>query len=95
LAAGGYDHTVWTWDVTNPDAPRWLATLTAAQDSVFVVEFAPDGHTLTAGTAEKAIRMWETDPDRAATQICAAVGQRITKEEWTRYIPDRPYEPRC
>jgi WD40 repeat protein len=95
LAAGGYDHTVWTWDVTNPDAPRWLATLTAAQDSVFVVEFAPDGHTLTAGTAEEAIRMWETDPGRAASQICAAVGQRITKEEWTRYIHDRPYEPQC
>ncbi|MGK3206179.1 nSTAND1 domain-containing NTPase [Amycolatopsis sp. MEPSY49] len=95
LAAGGYDHTVWTWDITDPGAPRWLATLTAAQDSVFVVEFTPDGHTLTAGTAEKAIRLWETDPGRAATQICAVVGQRITEAEWTRYIPDRPYEPRC
>ncbi|WIV55659.1 AAA family ATPase [Amycolatopsis nalaikhensis] len=95
LAAGGYDHTVWTWDMTDPSAPRWLATLTAAQDSVFVVEFAPDGHALTAGTAEKAIRLWETDPDRAAERICAAVGQRITEEEWARYVPGRPYDPRC
>ncbi|MEV7045311.1 hypothetical protein [Amycolatopsis sp. NPDC051061] len=95
LAAGGYDHTIWTWDISDPRSPRWLATLTAAQDSVFVVEFAPDGHTLTAGTSEKAIRLWETDPDRAAARICAAVGQRITEQEWWRYVPDRPYDPQC
>nr|WP_191252232.1 WD40 repeat domain-containing protein [Amycolatopsis oliviviridis] len=95
VAAGGYDHTIWTWDVTNPESPRWLATLTAALDSIFVVEFTPDGRALTAGTAEKAIRLWETDPDRAAAQICAAVGQRITEQEWFRYVPDRAYAPQC
>lgn len=95
LAAGSSDRTVWLWNVATPAKPNWLATLSAAKDTVFVVAFSHDGHTLAAGTAERAVRLWWTDPNDAAAMICATVGDRISREEWAHYVPERPYAPPC
>jgi WD40 repeat protein/transcriptional regulator with XRE-family HTH domain len=95
LAAGSTDNSVELWDVSQPARPALLASLTAATDSVFVVAFSPDGHTLAAGTAEKAVRLWPVDPAIAAAEVCATAGDPVTRQEWARYLPGRPYDPPC
>jgi hypothetical protein len=30
-----------------------------------------------------------------AARACALAGRALTRDEWARYLPDRPYEPAC
>lgn len=95
LIVGSFDHRVLMWDVSNPRTPTLLESLAAAGDSIFVVSVSPDGRTLAAGTAEKAVRLWTIDPGRAAAEVCDVAGDPITRQEWTQYVPNRPYQPPC
>jgi WD40 repeat protein len=95
LIAGSIDNRVLMWDVSNLRTPTLLESLAAAGDSIFVVAVSPDGRTLAAGTAEKAVRLWTIDPGRAAVEVCEMAGDPITQQEWTQYVPNRPYQPPC
>ncbi len=95
LAAGDTDGTVWLWDVRHADRPTALATLTVPSGSVYSVAYNPDGHTLAAGGADMKAWLWDTDPERVIAQVCAAVGDPLTREEWAQYVPGLPYQRPC
>ncbi|MGY1617779.1 BTAD domain-containing putative transcriptional regulator [Geodermatophilus sp. SYSU D00691] len=40
-------------------------------------------------------RRWPLDPMAWVEQACAVVGRDLTRTEWERYLPDRPYRPTC
>ncbi|MCG5217901.1 WD40 repeat domain-containing protein [Streptosporangium sp. KLBMP 9127] len=53
------------WDITDPDRPTRLATLTGHTDGIFAVAFAPSGRTLATGSLDSTVRLWDvTDPRR-------------------------------
>jgi WD40 repeat protein len=95
LAATAGDGTVWIWDLHDRYRPTVYATLTLGAGSMYPVHYQPRTRLLTAGGDEKKAWIWTTDPDQAATLICDTSGDTITREEWTKYIPDRPYNPPC
>ncbi|MFJ8045465.1 helix-turn-helix domain-containing protein [Kitasatospora sp. NPDC096147] len=95
LAVASTDRTVWLWDLTDPRHPVGTATLKAAEDGLLTVAFASDGHTLAAGGRDRAVRLWETDPGRAAARVCAAAGAPLAAAEWARLVPERPFTPPC
>jgi hypothetical protein len=35
------------------------------------------------------------NPQRTATQICAALARNLTHDEWNRYVPGLPYQRTC
>ena len=57
--------------------------------------FSPDSHTLATGSDDHTARLWDTDPDHIATQVCASAYPRITPAEWSQYLPDLAYQPPC
>lgn len=95
LAGGSTDDTIWLWDLARPRRPVHLATLTGPAKGVLAVAFGPDGHTLAGGGHDRTVRLWDTSPAAAAARICATTGEPITRAEWTRYVPGRPYDPPC
>ncbi|HEU5473785.1 MAG TPA: helix-turn-helix domain-containing protein [Actinophytocola sp.] len=95
LAAGSTDATIWLWDLTRPQQPDHIATLTGPTKGVLSVAIDPSGRRLAASGHDRTVRLWNTDPNAAATWICDVVGDPITAQEWTQYIPEVPYTPPC
>ncbi|TQM81766.1 WD40 repeat protein [Saccharothrix saharensis] len=94
--AGAYnDGTIWIWDIRDRTTPLHLATLTLPAKQVFTIQFRPGHTTLAAGGGDKIPRVWTTDIDQAAAQVCRSTGTPITPEEWARYVPDHDYQPPC
>ncbi|TCC10403.1 helix-turn-helix domain-containing protein [Kribbella soli] len=95
LAATTRAGQVWLWDVAVPLHPSTVAILAASSAAVWSVGFSPDGHTVATGGSDRTVRMWETDPTRAAALVCAVGGDRITEDEWRKYVPGVPYRQAC
>ena len=95
LAAGITDDTAWVWNLDSPRHPVPAATLTGPTGAIYSIAFSPDGRTLGAGSADGTIRLWDTHPGPAARAVCATAGQPLTRAEWARYAPGRPYNPPC
>ncbi|HET8658237.1 MAG TPA: AAA family ATPase [Micromonosporaceae bacterium] len=95
LATGSTDNTIWLWDLTDHRQPTHLATLTGATKGVLTVAFKPTDDHLAAGGHDRTVRLWNTEPEAAASWVCATAGETVTQREWELYIPDRPYTPPC
>lgn len=94
LAVGSNDGSVWLYDLRTKTPTRY-ATLQAVGGDVNAAMFDPAGGHLAAGGRSSVVRIWETDPDAYAAQICASAGDPITKTEWTQYVPGAAYAPPC
>jgi WD40 repeat protein len=95
LAAGVTDGTVWLWNFADPDSPSLIATLTGPAGHVYSVAFAPGGGQLAASSSDGTVHLWDTNPTAARAAICANLGQPLTKEEWSAYVPDVRYHAPC
>jgi WD40 repeat protein len=95
LATGGNDGTIRLWATDDPSAPRLLGALTGHSGPISGIAFSPDGRTVVTSSDDKAIRLWETDPERVAERICRTAYPRLSEKEWTRYIPGTDFQPPC
>jgi WD40 repeat protein/transcriptional regulator with XRE-family HTH domain len=95
LAAGVTDGTVWLWRVTAPASPSLIATLTGPAGHVYSVAFAPSGGQLAASSDDGTVHLWNVSPGAAESQVCANLGQPLTRAEWNVYVPGVPYRAPC
>ena len=75
-------------DVADPSDPRPWAVLGSTTDPQLHQgrNASPAGGLLAVG-AEGAMWMWQLDPDRVVSDVCAG-GVQLTCEEWKRHFPD-------
>ncbi|MEU8465953.1 XRE family transcriptional regulator [Streptomyces sp. NPDC029003] len=95
LATASDDRTVRLWSVPPGGRPAALATLTGFATAVGSVAFSPDGATLAAGGYDSTLRLAGTDLGRAVAGACAHTGPRITRAQWSSYMPYLDYAPPC
>lgn len=96
-AAGAADSgTINLWNVTDPDRPTAIGRpLTVETGAVAVLAFSPDGHTLAATTDDGVATLWDLRAKSAINRICAASSGALSRQQWSRYVPELPYDPPC
>ncbi|MCX5400636.1 hypothetical protein [Streptomyces sp. NBC_00102] len=98
LAAAGHTDagTINLWNVTDPDHPVPIGLpLTVETGFVAVLAFAPDGRTLAATTDEGVATLWDLDVEAATSRICAGSSGALSRQQWSRYVVQLPYDPPC
>jgi WD40 repeat protein len=92
LASGGFDWTVRLWDLSRNIE---LASLTTHNDVVYALVYSPDGQTLYSAGVGNFIRIWNLDIRALQRQLCSTAHRDLSREEWTEFLPDRPYRKTC
>ena len=95
LAVTAGDGSVWLWNVRDPRHPKVVATITGSPDAVYTDVFDQGRPILITAGVGRTVRLWNTDATAVADRLCATAGTPITRAEWSRYLPDRPYRPPC
>ena len=95
LAAAAVDGGTWVWTLGEDHTTERYATLDTGGAAVYSIAFAPDQPLLVAGASDGSLHAWRFDTPSAVNQICDALGDTITHDEWERYLPDRTYDPPC
>jgi WD40 repeat protein len=80
------------WDVAT--GIRIGPTLTAGRRTA-MVDVSDDGRQLLLTLANGEGAIWDIDPKSWARRACALANRTLTREEWDRFLPGRPYTPAC
>ncbi|MEO8694623.1 MAG: BTAD domain-containing putative transcriptional regulator [Acidimicrobiales bacterium] len=56
--------------------------------------WAPDGTSFAAIDATS-LQIWDIDPQTWVAAACRFVGRNLTRDEWTKYGPNKPYRETC
>ncbi|SEG99801.1 WD40 repeat [Nonomuraea solani] len=93
MASAGEDATIHLWDRATG---RTITTLAGHTAAVNAVAFGSDGRRLVSAGEDMTVRMWEVPiPAGPFTAACELLAAPMTKEEWSQYLPDDPYERVC
>jgi ABC-type oligopeptide transport system ATPase subunit len=94
LASAGSDKRVQMWVL---DFPEDLPIVMEDNNGfIWDIAFAKGSDYLIAACHESEIRVWPTDPDLLAKQVCPKLTRNMTLEEWNRYVGgDIPFENTC
>ena len=93
LAGGAGAGQTWMWRVTEKRRLTPMAIFRASTTETWALRFAPDGSRLAAASGD--VYLWDTDPHRAIDRVCANTGDRVSEIEWTKNIPNAPYQRVC
>ncbi len=94
LASAGADRRLQLWIMDQ------LEELPVVMDDnngfVWDVAFSKNGDYLIAACHESEVKIWPTDPQILAAQVCPKMKRNMTPEEWRIYVgEDVPYENTC
>jgi WD40 repeat protein len=93
LAVSGFGEPAASlWDVGT--GTRIGPSLTAGRRTA-MVDLSSDGRQLLLTLANGEGAVFDVDPESWARRACALANRALTREEWERFLPGRPYEPAC
>lgn len=93
LASAGADFYIFLWDVSTgqPIGKR----LTGHTSSIGALTFNHRGDVLASGDNNGNVFLWNLAFDEFAQTLCARAGRNLTRDEWSQYFPDEPYQATC
>ncbi|WP_261558165.1 WD40 repeat domain-containing protein [Frankia tisae] len=96
LAVGGAAGQITLWDMSSPVRPvrRGVLPVGANPGTTTTLGLAGPAGTLAAATGDS-VRLWQLDLLAAQDEVCARVGDRISREQWRSYLGHRRYNPPC
>jgi hypothetical protein len=94
LASAGSDRKLQMWVLDHPeDLP---IVMDNNNGFVWDIGFTTGANFLVAACHNSEIRIWPTNPELLANQVCPILKRNMTKEEWETYVGnDIPYEDTC
>jgi WD40 repeat protein len=96
LASASFDGSIKVWNMRNlNDQP---IVLKDHSSWVWKMAYSPQGDKLVAGCVDNLVRVWPTNSDVMAEQICSRIRRNMSIKEWEQYVApvnDIPYESTC
>ncbi|MFI9780743.1 WD40 repeat domain-containing protein [Streptomyces sp. NPDC051956] len=93
-ATAGADGRIRLLDIGDLNHPLKVAALSSGDlYPLATLGFSPDGRLL-AAASDLGTRLWTVDRKAILQRLCAE-SPRITRNQWSQYLPDRPYDPPC
>ncbi len=94
LASAGADKRLQMWVL---DFPEDLPIVMDNNNGfIWDISFAKGSDYLIAACHESEIRVWPTNPDILANQVCPKLNRNMTQDEWAKYVgSDIKYENTC
>jgi WD40 repeat protein/energy-coupling factor transporter ATP-binding protein EcfA2 len=87
LASAGSDKRLQMWVLENPeDLP---IVMDNNNGFIWDIAFAKGSDYLIAACHESEIRIWPTDPDLLANQVCPKLTRNMTQDEWNKYVGEK------
>ena len=81
------------WDVTT--GVQFGATFPGFDNVWNAAAFTPDGSKLVVVYANGKAFVWPARWQDWAAHACEVASRQLTREEWSAFLQDRPYEPVC
>jgi WD40 repeat protein len=95
LAVAGFGEPAASlWDVENGTRIGPSLTTTAGRRTA-MVDLSSDGRRLLLTLANGEGAVFDVDPVSWTRRACTLANRTLTREEWERFLPGRPYEPAC
>ena len=95
LATGSLDRTVWLWDIESQQAIGRPLPGPGRGVGAVAPYFTPDGAALIASYDTGRAYRWDIRPESLVRHACQVAGRRLTRAEWTEFLPARDYDPAC
>jgi len=94
VASAGFDGRIHMY--TMNDLDELPITMVDHNSYVWSLNFTEDGDYLIAGSKDGAIKLWPTNPQEFARQICDLMERNMNRQEWNRYVADDiPFQMAC
>lgn len=96
LASAGLDKRLQLYVLESPDDLPVIMSNNAG--FIWDIEFAKGSDYLLASCSESEIRVWPTNPNILAEQICPKLRRNMTRDEWKKYVGNTEeisYESTC
>ena len=86
IASAGFDGRIHMY--TMNDLDELPITMVDHNSYVWSLNFTDDGDYLIAGSKDGSIKLWPTNSQEFASQICDLMERNMNKQEWNRYVAD-------
>ncbi len=93
LASSGSDSKIFLYDVASGDLLG--EAFGPNRNSWLYAEFLADRREIVGYFDDGSMSRWDVDPESQIRTACQIAGREITRAEWARLVPGRPYQPIC
>jgi WD40 repeat protein len=86
--------TLWDAATGKPIGELFLSERNNKENTMLTLAFSPDGKSLAVAN-NREVLLADLDFEAKKARMCRIINRNLTRDEWNKYLGDRPYEITC